>query len=472
MTASTRNELIDRLNQGFNHLRIEIDETLLEDYGRDWTRFYTPNPMAVIFPKSVEDVQAIVRFAVQHQLSIVPSGGRTGLSGGAVAENGELVISFDALNQISDFNAIEQTVVCGAGVITETLQTFARENGLFYPVDFASAGSSQIGGNIATNAGGINVIRYGMTRDWIAGLVVVTGTGDVLHLNQGLAKNNTGYDLRHLFIGAEGTLGLIVQATVKLCRPPRKSNVLVLGSPSMNAVMEILTAFQRAITLNAFEFFSEVALAEVVEHGGVQRPFESKADFYALIECECVDEGDENNILEVFEQCMEAGWAIDGTMSQSRAQAAALWRCREDISETIARYTPYKNDISVTVSKVPAFLERVNSLISDEYPDFRIVWFGHIGDGNVHLNILKPDALDVPSFVERCETVSPKVFEIVREFGGSISAEHGVGLLKKKYLTYSRSALDVAMMRGIKQTFDPHGIFNPGKIFDLEDTKA
>ena len=230
--------------------------------------------------------------------------------------------------------------------------------------------------------------------------------------------------------------------------------------------MKILGAFQRSVTLNAFEFFSEVALSEVTAHSGVQRPFESKTDFYVLIECECETTAEEDNILAIFEQCMESGWALDGTMSQSRAQASALWRCREDISETIAQYTPYKNDISVTVSKVPEFLMRVERLIKSEYPDFRIVWFGHIGDGNVHLNILKPDDLSIESFVSKCETVSPKVFEIVRTFGGSISAEHGVGLLKKKYLNYSRSPSDVTMMQGIKQTFDPHGILNPGKIFE------
>ena len=195
-------QTLNKLEADFSHLRVDASPDMKLEYGRDWTRFYEPDPLAVIFPKSVQDVQDIVKFAVQQQLNIVPSGGRTGLSGGAVAQHQELVISFDSMSQIRDFNPIEQTVICQAGVITQSLQEFAKAHQLFYPVDFASAGSSQIGGNIATNAGGINVIRYGMTRDWVLGLVVVTGTGDVLHLNQGLTKNNTGYDLRHLFIGA------------------------------------------------------------------------------------------------------------------------------------------------------------------------------------------------------------------------------------------------------------------------------
>jgi glycolate oxidase subunit GlcD len=457
---------LSKLETAFSHLRIDTSPEMKREYGRDWTRFYEPNPLAVIFPKSVQDVQDIVKFSVQERLNIVPSGGRTGLSGGAVAQHQELVISFDAMNQIKDFNPVEQTVVCEAGVITQSLQEFARAQQLFYPVDFASAGSSQIGGNIATNAGGINVIRYGMTRDWVLGLVVVTGAGEVLQLNQGLAKNNTGYDLRHLFIGAEGTLGLIVEATMKLAPAPKKSSVLILGAPSMPSVMSILEQFRSNLTLIAFEFFSEAALSEVVTHAQVKRPVQTKTPFYALIECECPDEQAEADILTSFESCVNLGFALDGAMSQSRAQAAALWRCREDISETISRYTPYKNDISVTVSQVPDFLTAIDEIVGHEYPEFRIIWFGHIGDGNVHLNILKPDTLTIEAFVQKCEKVSPKIFSAVQKFGGSVSAEHGVGLLKKKYLNYTRSTAEIELMRGIKRVFDPAGVFNPGKIFD------
>ena len=280
-------------------------------------------------------------------------------------------------------------------------------------------------------------------------------------------KNNTGYDLRHLFIGAEGTLGLIVEATIKLSPPPKKSAVLVLGTSSMQDVMKILGIFDASLLLNAFEFFSEEALNEVVTHSDVKRPFDTQAPFYALIDCECSDELAETKILECFESCVEQGFALDGAMSQSRAQASALWRCREDISETISRYTPYKNDISVTVSDVPAFLETVDQIVAADYPDFRIIWFGHIGDGNVHLNILKPDHREISDFVKKCETVSPKIFDAVQTFRGSISAEHGVGLLKKDYLTYTRSEAEIDMMRGIKRVFDPAGIFNPGKIFEV-----
>jgi FAD/FMN-containing dehydrogenase len=357
-------------------------------------------------------------------------------------------------------------VRCGAGVVTRQLQEYAEQRDLFYPVDFASSGSSQIGGNIATNAGGIKVIRHGMTRDWVAGLRLVTGTGELLDLNRGLVKNNAGYDLRQLVIGAEGTLGVVVEATMRLRRPPQAPAVMVLGVPSMVAVMNILDAYQAVLDLTAFEFFSHAALEKVVQYQGLQRPFEAPAPFYVLLEFEQADESVMGRVVALFEQSLEQGWAVDGTVSQSVAQARALWRLREDISETISRWTPYKNDISTLVSKVPACLAEVEVAVTAHYPGFEVLWYGHIGDGNLHLNILKPDDLPMAEFQQRCGEVSQRVFEIVQRYGGSISAEHGVGILKKEYLQYGCSPPEIEIMRLIKKAFDPLGIMNPGKIFD------
>jgi FAD/FMN-containing dehydrogenase len=446
--------------------KVLTDENSFKHYGTDWTRVYTPQPAAVVLPGSIEQVQDVVRLAAREQLAIVPSGGRTGLSGGAVARNGELVLALDRLNTIEDFNPVDRTVRCGAGVITKQLQQYATDADLFYPVDFASSGSSQLGGNISTNAGGINVIRHGMTRDWVAGLKLVTGSGELLDLNRGLVKNNTGYDLRQLVIGAEGTLGIVVEATMRLARPPQDQVVMVLGVPDMASVMPVLSAFQRDLELNAFEFFSELALQKVVEHQCLQRPFAASTEYYALLEFEQRDEHTMGRAMEMFEHCMEQGWVVDGVVSQSVAQAQSLWRLREDISETISRWTPYKNDISTLTSLVPAFLGEVEAVVNDNYPEFEIIWFGHIGDGNVHLNVLKPDDLPMADFQQRCGEVSKWVFEIVQRYGGSVSAEHGVGLLKKDYLHYSRSELEISIMRQIKKAFDPAGIMNPGKIFD------
>lgn len=466
MPTTVTSSLLQELCSIVGENRVRTDDDALLQYGTDWTTAYQPRPCAIIFPGCIEEVQAIVALARREKLAIVPSGGRTGLSGGAVATNGELVLALDRMNTIQDFNPVDRTVSCGAGVITGQLQQFAEQQGLFYPVDFASSGSSQVGGNISTNAGGIKVIRHGMTREWVAGLKVVTGTGELLDLNRGLVKNNAGYDLRQLVIGAEGTLGVVVEATMRLSRPPKELAVLVLGVPDMAAIMEVLSVYQGAMDLSAFEFFSELALQKVVEHQGLQRPFETPTDYYALIEIELSGEADMDAAMALFEQCVEAGWVLDGVVSASIAQATALWRLREDISETISRWTPYKNDISTLISRVPAFLLEVEAVVNEHYPDFEIIWFGHIGDGNLHLNVLKPDQLSMAEFQSRCSEVSRWVFEIVQRFGGSIAAEHGVGLLKKDYLHYSRSDLEVQIMKHIKQAFDPAGIMNPGKIFD------
>ncbi|RMF14663.1 MAG: FAD-binding oxidoreductase [Gammaproteobacteria bacterium] len=467
MTDSAAAAILEKLESILEPGKLRTDAESLDTYGRDWTKKHTPRPLAIAFPKTTEQVQAIVRLANEYKVGIVPSGGRTGLSGGAMATNGEIVVAFDYMNQIEAFNAADRTVVCQAGVVTEQLQTFAEENNLFYPVDFASAGSSQIGGNLSTNAGGIKVIRYGMTRDWVAGLEVVTGKGDVLQLNRNLVKNATGYDLRHLFIGAEGTLGLITRATMKLARQPKNLTVLVLGLSHFRHVMDVLETFSAAIDLTAFEFFSHKALKHVLARGEVPAPFEGEAPFYALIEFEAVTEQVLEESMGLFEKAVEAGWVVDGVISQSETQARNLWRLREDISETISEHTPYKNDISVVPSRVPAFLEEIDAVVTRHYPDFEIIWFGHIGDGNLHLNILKPRDLPKEEFFKRCEQVNTWVFEIVQKHEGSVSAEHGVGLLKKDYIGYSRSPEEIEYMKAIKRAFDPNNVMNPGKLIDL-----
>ena len=446
--------------------RCLTDQESAERYGVDWTKVWAPAPCAVALPETADEVQQIVEIANEHGLHLVPSGGRTGLSAGAVAANGELVVAFDRMNTILDFNEFDRAVTVQPGVITQQLQEFAEQKGLFYPVDFASAGSSQIGGNIGTNAGGIKVIRYGMTRDWITGLKVVTGKGELLDLNKGLIKNATGYDFRHLFIGSEGTLGFVVEATVKLTRQPKDLTCLVLGAPGFREVMKILHAFQQDIDLTAFEFFSDKAMAHVLAHG-VPKPFDTECPFYCLLEFEQLSEQIGEQAMAIFEKCVEEGWVLDGVMSQSLQQLDQLWQLRERISESIAPHTPYKNDISVSIAKVPDFVEDVDTVVQDAYPDFEIVWFGHIGDGNMHLNILKPADLAKEDFFAQCNNVSKWVFEIVEKYNGSISAEHGVGMTKKPYLEYSRSPEEIACMKAVKHVFDPNNIMNPGKLFDV-----
>ncbi|SDR70713.1 FAD/FMN-containing dehydrogenase [Halopseudomonas xinjiangensis] len=463
----TPEAVIDTLKTLVDADKVRTDAESLNTWGKDWTKHFEPAPLAIVFPKNTEQVQALVRFANEQKLALVPSGGRTGLSAAAVAANGEIVVSFDYMNRILDFTEFDRCVVCQPGVVTAQLQQFAEEQGLYYPVDFASAGSSQIGGNIGTNAGGIKVIRYGMTRNWVAGLKVVTGTGELLELNKDLIKNATGYDLRQLFIGAEGTLGFVVEATMRLERAPKNLTAMVLGTPDFDSIMPVLHAFQGKLDLTAFEFFSDKAMSKIMARGDVPAPFETDCPFYALLEFEALNEDIANQALEIFEHCVEQGWVLDGVMSQSDQQLQNLWKLREFISETISHWTPYKNDISVTVSKVPAFLRDIDTIVGEYYPDFEIVWFGHIGDGNLHLNILKPETMAKEEFFAKCATVNKWVFEIVQKYNGSISAEHGVGMTKRDYLTYSRSEAEIAVMKSIKAVFDPNNIMNPGKIFSI-----
>ena len=434
----------------------------LVQFGQDWTRFHERQAAVVFFPNDVDEVSRIIQVANRHGQVVIPSGGRTGYSAGATATAGEWILSMVRFNQIHDFNAVDQTVRVGAGVITEQLQQFALDQELFYPVDFASSGSSHVAGNIATNAGGIRVLRYGLTRDYVMGLTVVTGTGEVMHLNRGLVKNASGLDLRHLFIGSEGILGVIVEAEIKLIKPPPNQAVMLLALSSLEAVMSVFALARKSLQLSSFEFFSDRSLQKVMDHRGFDNPFDEMHPFYVLLE---FDE-DESSAMAVFEAGMESGWVNDGIIAQSLDQAQQLWQYREGISESIAHFTPYKNDIAVKISKVPAFMQQLEAILATEYPDFETIWFGHIGDGNLHLNILKPSTMDVADFKTQCEQVNVQVYGLIQDFAGSISAEHGVGLIKKPYLPYSRDAAEINAMQAIKKVFDPNGVMNRGKVID------
>ncbi len=441
--------------------QIKQDPQTLSVWGKDWTNGFAVAPSAVVFPETNQQVVDIVRYAINAGLQLVPSGGRTGLSGGAVASHGEVVVSFDRMNNILDFNAEDRLVTCQAGVVTQQLQMFAQEQNLFYPVDFASAGSSQIGGNVATNAGGIKVIRYGLTRDWVAGLRVVTGKGDLLNCNAGLVKNATGYDFRHLMIGSEGTLGLVTEVDVRLTTQPDPQTVMVVGVPRVQDLLNVLNTFNTSVTLSAFEFFSDLALQKVRAHRDLSAPLAQSVNYYALLE---FDEPALAAASTAFERCVENGWVVDGVISTSQRQANDLWQLREGISESIASYTPYKNDLSVSIHQVPDFLHDVDKFVNDSYPGFEVCWYGHIGDGNLHLNILRPEHMTVDEFMAKGHAMSPNIFTLVKARQGSISAEHGVGLLKKDFLNYSRSEAEIELMRGLKNLFDPHQILNPGKL--------
>lgn len=416
---------------GKNGVLVDDESKFL--YGKDLTQNFTPAPLAIAFPKNEHQIIEIVRLANSTMTGLVPSGGRTGYSGAAVAMNQEIVVAFDKMNRIIDFNAGDRNIKCEPGVTTQAVQEFAAQNDLLYPINFAAAGSSQIGGNIATNAGGIKVIRYGLTRNWVTGLKVVTGNGDLLDLNYGLTKNATGYNLLHLFIGSEGTLGFITEVTLKLTVPPVATKVILLAVPDKNHFMDILDSFTNRLKITAFEFFSEIALQHVITESKKTHPFSNPTAFYVLVEYES-DVASGELAADAAEKCLNKKYALDALQSQNIQQAKDFWRFREEISMSLLQHSPYKYDIAVLPSKIADFIQEVDRVFNKIYPDLEIVWFGHVGDGNLHLNILKPILLSKDQFFSYCHTMSEQLYSLIQKFQGSVSAEHGIGLLKKSFL--------------------------------------
>jgi glycolate oxidase subunit GlcD len=445
---------------------LTTDPAELAEYGRDWTRVFPPAPSAVAFPRSTEEVSRLLQLCQQHKVAVVPSGGRTGLAGGAVAANGELVLSLRRMTRIGEIDLLGNTVVVEAGAITEAVHQHCQPHGLTWPVDFASKGSSTVGGNIATNAGGVKVIRYGLTRQWVLGLEVVTASGQVLQLNGALEKNNTGLDLRQLFVGSEGTLGVITRATLKLAPLPGRADVMLLAVADIAGVVRLFRDWRTSgFQLAAYEFFTDKSLARLMRHRKVRQPFEAPSPCYVLVE---TDGADPEKLESYLGTLFERGLVTDGTMAQGPSQARELWEFREGISESLAGTgLPHKNDVALPVANLEGFCTELDRVFTERYPAFEIALFGHIGDGNLHINVMKPDGMENAEFFRHTHEADHTMFELVRRHGGSISAEHGIGLLKKDFLEYSRSPEELAMQRAVKHALDPENLLNPGKIFDL-----
>ena len=465
MSHAPTPELLARFAPHFPADFFSDDPSDLAEYGRDWTKVYAPAPSVIALPRTTDEVARLMRLCNEANVAVVPSGGRTGLAGGAVAKDGEIVLSLARMRRMDAVDLLGATVRVQAGAITEAVHQHCAPHGLTWPVDFASKGSSQVGGNIATNAGGVKVIRYGLTRQWVLGLQVVTPQGEVLELNGALEKNNTGLDLRQLFIGSEGILGVITEATLKLTRLPKSQSVLMFAVTDVAAVLRLFRDTRRApFTLAAYEFFTDRCLARVQRHRKVRSPFADAHPCYVLVELEDADEEAlEGWVQSLFEQEL----ILDGTLAQNSTQAAELWALREGISESLsATGLPHKNDIALPVAALESFCAELDAVFAKNYPDWEIALFGHIGDGNLHVNVMKPDALDKAAFLARTSGADHVMFELVKKHQGSISAEHGIGLLKKPYLGYSRSEAELAMLRAVKRTLDPNNVLNPGKIID------
>ncbi len=456
--------LRERFKQGLPDTSVATDAADLEHYGKDWTKVYVPAPALIAFPKSTGEVSQILRFCNDEGFAVVPSGGRTGLSGGAVAARGEVVLSLSRMNRIGEIDPVSSTVRVEAGAVTEAVHQAALPFGLTWPIDFASKGSSQVGGNISTNAGGVKVIRYGLTRQWVLGLTVVLMDGRILELNGALEKNQSGIDLRQWFIGSEGILGVVTEAVLKLTRVPVKHDVYFFALESLDRVYELfLQARQGPFTVSAFECLSHACLESVTAHLGLAAPFAARSAQYVLLETEPGARPEESEawLTRIFEE----GIVVDGVQAQSPREATDLWKLREGISESLsARAQVHKHDISLPISMLRSFLAEWEPRVREENPDFGLFIFGHIGDGNLHVNIQKPDSIAKDDFLARVKVIDEALFPLVKKYHGSISAEHGIGLLKKPWLSFTRTAEEIALMKQLKQTLDPRGLLNPGKV--------
>lgn len=466
LTAQFKTEISERFALDF----ITFEQDDLNTYGRDWTRVYDPAPSAVVFPRTTEEVASFLQVCSKHRVAVVPSGGRTGLSGGAVAAQGEIVLSLARMNKIFPIDLLSSTVRVQAGAVTQSVHEHCQPMKLTWPIDFSSKGSSQVGGNISTNAGGQRVIRYGLTRNWVNGLQVVTMGGDILELNGTLQKNNTGMELCQLFIGTEGTLGVITEATLKLTPLPLHTELFFFATSGLKASLELLkhTKLNGPFSILTFEYLTNDCLESVIKMGKHKSPFEAASDSYVLLEVECSDTPQQMDQLDQWMRAaLENDLIVDGVLAQSHEERNELWALREVVSESLsAQGLVHKNDIALPIAKLDEFAYEMQLLLSHNYPHLKLFLFGHLGDGNFHVNFLKPPEMEKSEFLEICHAADHEMFEAVRKYGGSVSAEHGIGLLKKRALTYSRTAPELAIFRQLKQALDPQNLLNPGKIFD------
>lgn len=442
----------------------------LEPYVTEWRGLWRGDCLCVVRPANAEDVAAVVRLCAANETPIYPQGGNTGLVGGGVpasAEGGSrrgIVLSTARLNRIRDVDALNGTLTAEAGCVLKTVQDAAADAGRLFPLSLAAEGSCTIGGNLSTNAGGVQVLRYGTAGDLVLGLEVVLADGSIWNGLKTLRKDNTGYDLKRLFLGAEGTLGVIAAATLKLFPKPQARRTAMVAAADAGAILELFIRLREnlADTLSAFEFADETIFAMACTHmPGVTDPFSAPHGGYALIEADTEDSG----LTDVLEGALTDGVIEDAVIAESGAQADRLWHIRESFSEAQTHVgAKMAHDVSVPVSRVPEFIARARPACQEILAGVHVVAFGHLGDGNVHFNIVQSDGMALEQFDAHRAAVQERVHDLVHEMGGSFSAEHGVGLLKRQEMARYRPKIEIEMMRSLKRELDPENIMNPGKV--------
>ena len=466
MTLKPSAETLDRMAAvvGERHaIRAEAD---MAAYLREWRDIYVGRSPLVLRPSSTEQVSRIMAIAHETRTAVVPQAGNTGLAGGQIPhESGhEVVLSLDRMTRILAVEPAENTMTVEAGATLKSVQEAAGAAGRLFPLSLASEGSCRIGGNLSTNAGGVQVLLYGNARDLCLGLEVVLADGRVWNGLSHLRKDNTGYDLRNLFIGAEGTLGIITAAVLKLFPKPRNHETAFIAVPSPEAAVDLLSLAREhsGNRLSAFEILPELALGFTEKHMGVRRPLSGVSPWYVLAE---LSDPPPEALLNILELAMTRAIASDAALAASETQRAEFWAIRELLSESQKfEGGSIKHDISVPVSKVPQFLAETNAAVDRFLPGCRYMSFGHLGDGNIHYNVSQPIGMDKTAFLALWEDMNDVVFAVVTRLGGSISAEHGIGRLKRQRMLQVKSPVELEMMRGLKRLLDPHGILNPGKV--------
>jgi D-lactate dehydrogenase (cytochrome) len=476
MRPPVPSEVLDRLKAAAGKGGFIDDAAAIEPFVRDERDLYHGATPLVLRPDTTARVAGIVAICAGAHIGIVPQGGNTGYCGGSIPGEGggEVVLSLARLNRVRAVDPVNHTLTVEAGCVLADVQAAAEDAGLLFPLSLGAEGSCQIGGNLSTNAGGVQVLRYGNARDLVLGLEVVLPDGRVFEGLRGLRKDNTGYDLKQLFLGAEGTLGIITAAVLKLYPRPQETATALVALTDASAATALLARFRGAggNAVQSFEYFNRACLDLVLAHmDGSRDPIARPHPDYALVELGWMRPGGHAQALaeSVLADAIAAGEAADAVIAASGAQAAELWALRETIPEAQKRAGgSIKHDVSVPLSGIDDFLARATEAALAIVPGARVIAFGHIGDGNIHFNLSPPVAKsqggDVPAFLARAKDLYPAIHDLTMELGGSFSAEHGIGVLKKPEMARYKSAVELDLMRTLKRAFDPDGIMNPGKV--------
>jgi len=444
----------------------------LAGYEQDWRKRYRGKALAVVRPGSTDEVAQVVAACARHGTAIVPQGGNTGLVGGGVPDDsgGQVLLTLSRMDRVRSIDAANLTMTVEAGCVLQSVQEAAAADGLLFPLSLAAEGSCTIGGNLATNAGGTQVLRYGNARELCLGLEVVTAQGEVWHGLSGLRKDNTGYDLRDLFIGSEGTLGIITAATLKLYPQPAATLTALAALPSLPAAVALLQLAQARLGagLTGFEVMGEFALGLVRRHyPQLRQPLPPSPWTVLLEQSDTENEAHARTLFEgLLESALEQGLITDAAVAESIEQSNALWHLRESIPLAQSEEgLNIKHDISLPVSRIVDFVAATDAALRAALPGVRLVNFGHLGDGNLHYNVQAPEGVDAKQFLQQHEAeVNTIVYDAVGASGGSISAEHGIGALKRDELALRKSPVALQLMRSIKQALDPDGLMNPGRV--------